>query len=76
MPLAMLVATGDSGPEKVYRFPRDTLHDPRNIVMFEHVEGASYCEVSGGTRARAHVCVCVCMCLCVEGAPYCEVSGL
>jgi hypothetical protein len=38
-PLAIKVATGDGGPDKIYHFPRDTLYDPRHMVMFEHIEG-------------------------------------
>ncbi len=49
LPLAVRVATGDGGPDKVYRFPRDTLYDPRHIVMFQHVEGAMYCQVRKDT---------------------------
>eukprot|EP00798_Chlamydomonas_sp_ICE-L_P000845 gene845-2224_t len=43
-PLALLVATGDGGPDKLYQFWRDTMPDPRHICMFEHVEGCRFCE--------------------------------
>ncbi len=45
LPLAVRVATGDGGPDRVYRFRRDVLYDPRHIIMFQHIEGATYCEV-------------------------------
>ncbi len=53
--LAVRVATGDGGPDRTYRFHRDTMFDPRHMVMFQHVEGARVCEVSAaatGTKSK------------------------
>jgi hypothetical protein len=58
-PLAIKVATGDGGPDKIYHFPRDTLYDPRHMVMFEHIEGGwavltpGWCSVSAASDVPA-----------------------
>ncbi|KAF5826936.1 hypothetical protein DUNSADRAFT_1710, partial [Dunaliella salina] len=38
------LATGDGGPDRVYHFDHNQGYDPRHLVMFEHVEGATFCE--------------------------------
>jgi len=60
LPLAVRLATGDGGPDRVYRFSHQLGYDPRHLVMFEHVEGATFCEVC------AHIYVYVCACVCVR----------
>ena len=47
-PLAVKLATGHGGPDRVYRFDQHTTYNPRNLVLFEHMEGAAYCEASVG----------------------------
>ena len=50
-PQAVRIATGDGGPTATYRFSRDTVYDPRHMVMFQHIEGARVCEVRGCQRS-------------------------
>jgi len=44
LPLRVKLATGDGGPDRVYHFDHQLGYDPRHLVMFEHVEGATFCE--------------------------------
>lgn len=47
-PLSILVATGDGGTDRMYRFPRELLAHPRHMCLFEHVEGCRFCEALYG----------------------------
>lgn len=47
-PVAVLVATGDGGTDRVYRFPRLLLPSAQHMCLFEHVDGCRFCEALYG----------------------------
>lgn len=44
----VLVATGDGGTDRLYRFPRFLLPSAHHMCLFEHVEGCRFCETLFG----------------------------
>jgi hypothetical protein len=73
--VAVRIATGDGGPDRVYEFSHQLGYDPRHLVMFEHVEGATFCEVRGGCVVRTSTSYRLVLLEYVEGAAFCEVRG-
>ncbi|KAG2494645.1 hypothetical protein HYH03_007161 [Edaphochlamys debaryana] len=47
-PLSVLVATGDGGTDRLYRFPRLLLPGAQHMCLFEHVDGCRFCEALYG----------------------------
>ncbi len=47
-PLQVLVATGDGGTDRLYRFPRLMLTAAQHMCLFEHVDGCKFCEALYG----------------------------
>ncbi|GIM01420.1 hypothetical protein Vretimale_6241, partial [Volvox reticuliferus] len=47
-PLSVLVATGDGGTDRLYRFPRLLLTAAHHMCLFEHVDGCRFCEALYG----------------------------